>query len=203
MNGEIDVRRVLLAAGAASFLAGCAVIDAAPPDSSASREDRRGVAEAVVGRWSNSPAMAARALIEKHGVPDEVHAEDLVWYGAGAWSRTVVRDVDPDAARGEGGDLGMIEQTLDVDLTPSQAADVVAFDPRADYDPEERTLTVRSDREELNTLRMNLAHDVIVGKLSPERARASFQSIVSYEESGKNSPSLQDLQFDGSLEEGP
>jgi hypothetical protein len=156
--------------------------------------DRRELAEATVSHWSNVSALAARRLMEEYDVPDEVHADSLVWIGNSPWRRTVVSNeragfVEAGAAR------DVVEQTVAYSLSRKQAIDVAAFDDRVAFDPRSGELTSRADKEEHNFLRLNLAVDVARGSLRPEQARDSYASIVSFEEAGKTSPYLLGLRF--------
>ena len=138
--------------------------------------------------------LAARLLIGEYGVPNEVRYERLIWDNNGPWRRTVVRNIRPFYI--EGGDRGIVEQTIDYSLTPAQAVDVAAaFGGRVRFDPRNQELTARSDREEFNYLRLNLAHDVIHGTLRPAQAGDTYARIISFEESGKTSPYLLGLTF--------
>ncbi|MFI5361811.1 MAG: hypothetical protein ACHQ49_07560 [Elusimicrobiota bacterium] len=161
------------------------------PAAAASRGER---ASAVVARWSDLPAAAARALLQEYGVPDVVRDRLLVWENDGPWRRIVVRDAR--ANRGEGGENGCLEQSIDYALTPAQAAAVAfAFGGTVMFNPRNQELTARSDAEGLNYLRLNLAHDVARGALPEDRARDEYARIISLAESGKTSPYLLGLSF--------
>ena len=151
-------------------------------------------ANAMIGEWSEPSKLAARAAIEEYGVPDEVHYERFIWNAKGPWRRTVVRNVRPFYVQDR--DPGIVEQRIKYSLTPAQAADVAAaFGDRVRFDPQSGELSARSDREEFNYLRLNLAHDVMDGTLRPEQARDSYARTVSLAESGKSSPDLAGLRF--------
>lgn len=151
------------------------------------------VASSVVDNWPPISAQAARRLIEQYGVPDAVRYDRLTWRDNGPWKRTVVRDVTPPYVQAE--DLGVVEQTVEYALTPRQAADLALFDGRLDYDASRGELSARSDREEVNYLRLNLANDIVKRLMTPEQARALYAQILRLEASGKSSSYLQVLNF--------
>lgn len=136
---------------------------------------------------------AARAMIEKYGVPDDVFYGRLIWRRNGPWKRTIVQNVRPPYVAG--GELGVIEQTVDDPLTPSQAADLRGFDGRVTFDPGSGELSAISDREALNVLRLNLADALARGQMSAQQARDFYANVVSLEKSGKTSPYLLSLRF--------
>lgn len=150
-------------------------------------------ASSVVDGWPSSSARAARRLIEKYGVPDAVRYDRLAWHDNGPWKRTVVRDVKPPSVPSE--DLGVVEQTIEYRLTPRQVVDLASFDLRLDYDPGLGELTARSDREEVNFLRLNLANDIVNWRITPDQARDLYARILRLEASGKSSSYLRVLHF--------
>lgn len=163
------------------------------PDPVQAALNRRALAGTVIGQWHDVSALAARRMIQEYGPPDEVHNGRLVWNDNRPWKRTVVRDVAPLYV--EGDELGVIEQTIEFPLTQQQAADVTAFDARLSYDARNGELSARSEREELNMLRLNLADDIADRRSTPEQARDTFASVVSLEQSGKSSPYMLGLRF--------
>jgi hypothetical protein len=157
--------------------------------------DRRELAEATVAHWSNTSSLAARRMMEQYGVPDEVRADQLIWNGNGPWRRTVVSNVRPGFAENELSELGVVEQSVDYAMSPGQAEKVASFDERVSFNPRSGELLSRADKEEHNFLRMNLADDIVHGRLSPDAAKSSYGSIVNFESSGKTSPYLMGLRF--------
>jgi hypothetical protein len=184
------------AALAAAFAAaGClSGVEAVPGDTLSAASDRRALADATVGQWSDPSALAARLLIQEYGTPNEVDFEHLIWVDQYPWRRVIVRNVRPFFI--EDADRGIVEQTIADPLTPAQAAAVAtAFGARAAYDARSGELSARSDRESFNYLLLNLSHDVVVGTVRPEQARDAYAKIIELQESGKTSPYLLGLSF--------
>ena len=88
-----------------------------------------------------------------------------------------------------------MEQTIERRLSPEQVVDLALFDRQLDYDPARGELGARSDREEVNFLRLNLADDIIERRLSSEEARDLFARMLRLEAAGKSSPYLKSLRF--------
>lgn len=154
---------------------------------------RRGLAMRLIEGWHETSRLAARLMVQRYGVPDEVHYGRLVWRDSRPWTRTVVRDISPDYGRE--GELGVLEQSLDYPLSAAQAAAVEGFDPRLRYDPATATLSSRADREEVNFLRVNLADDIAGRGLDVASARAEFAREMALEQAGKSSPAMAGLRF--------
>lgn len=162
-------------------------------DTARAAADRSDLAEVSVAQWSNDSRLAARGLIEKYGVPDEVHFGRLVWNRRGPWKRIAVRDIRPGYV--EGDDLGLIEETVDYALPAGREVDLAALGGAVTFDPRAGELSSRADREALNCLGLNLADDALSGRLSVQDARAAYAKIVDLELSGKSSPYLLSLRF--------
>lgn len=181
-------------AATAAITNGCLVpVKSTRGDTAEDAAGRGFLAEAVVANWWRVSALAARRMIEQYGVPDEVRPEYLVWYAKGPWKRTVVRNMTP--PYGPADDLGVVEQTIRYPLTPGQVVGLRSFDRRLTYERGARELGARSDREEVNFLRVNLADDIINNRLTPEQASGVRARMLSLENAGKSSPYLQGLRF--------
>lgn len=57
-------------------------------------------------------------------------------------------------------------------------------------------ISARCDREEMNYLALNLAHDIITDRLSVEEARKMYAETAAAALQGKMHPYVQGLQFD-------
>lgn len=156
--------------------------------------DRKEVAEATVLHWSDLSRLSARRLMEEYGVPDEVHADSLVWNNNGPWRRTVVNNVRP-MASDDPVTQNVVSQTVKYNVNRNQSLDILRFDDHVGYDPANGELSSTADREAHNYLRLNLADDVAHGRLRPDQARDSYASIVNFEKAGKTSPYLLGLRF--------
>ena len=189
--------QVVLAAACGALLAAGACISrvktSPQADVAGAALDRSELAEATIAHWSNDSALIAKRLMEEYGVPDEVHADRLLWINNSPWRRTVVRNERGIAETGVERDV--VEQAVDYPLTPQQAVDVAAIDGRVVFNPRSGQLSSRAGKEEYNYLRLNLADDVIHGRMRPEEARNSYSRLVSFEQAGKTSPYMLGLRF--------
>ena len=175
--------------GTALIAVGLSAAGAEPGD----RQARALAASVVVTDWPSASALAARRLIAQYGVPDVVQADRLSWVDNRPWKRTVVRRMAP--ADIEPGDHAAVFQTVEFPLTLTQASALRAFDPRLSYDHATMELGSRSEREETNFLRLNLANDIINARMTPDQARGLFAQILRLEAAGKSASYLQVLFF--------
>src|SRR3569832_2119225 len=126
--------------------------------------DRKEVAEATVAHWSDVSRLSARRLMEEYGVPDEVHADSLVWNNNGPWRRTVVNNVRP-MTSDDPVTQDVVSQTVKYNMNRNQSLDILRFDERVGFDPSNSELSSSSESEAHNYLRLNLAVDVAQGRL--------------------------------------
>lgn len=170
-------------------------VKTSPRESAQTLSDRRDLAEATVEQWYAPSASAARRMMDEYGVPDQVQPDALTWSGNGPWKRTVVRNLP--TTYGPPEDQGAIEQTVDYGGS-ALLASLPLFDDHVRFDGSARELTARSDSEEMNFLRLNVADDIARGS-SPADARSFAARVLSFEAAGKTSPYLQRLRFTPSL----
>lgn len=168
---------------------------ASPTAAAADTPARRLLAERTAKGWNEKSRLAALALLERYGAPDEVHSAHLVWRGRGPWKTTVVRDVPPPYSDAATTELGVVEQTLDYPVTPEQAQALAPFGRTLLADPVGGEITARSDAEALNFLRVNLAYEVAQGRLTVEEARRAHARIIALENAGKTTGYTSALRF--------
>jgi len=160
-----------------------------------SAESRMELAERVSAGWAESPRLAAKLMIDRYGVPDEVGSSRMIWHASGPWKRTVVRDLPRLYSGSRDADLGVIEQTVAYDLSPGDVERLVPFSRRLSFDPARMEMSSRADREEVNFLRLNLADDVLQGRIGVPEAKETFDRVLSLDAAGKTTRYLQGLSF--------
>jgi hypothetical protein len=188
----------LLVAGAALAAEGScapAVKKSSPHETAQETQGRRALAEKVAAGWADNGRLAALALIEKYGPPDEVHSAHLVWTNRGPWRTTVVRDLPPPYAGAKTAELGVVEQTVEYPLRPDQADVLAAFGRTLKANTLTGEITARSDNENINFLRVNLADEMLNGRLTVDQAREAYERILALESAGKTTGYLGGLRF--------
>ncbi len=176
--------------------AGCSrAVKAPASESTQEKWNRRELALGTVGGWQQKSRLAASALIEKYGPPDELHTTRVVWLNRYPWKKVVVRDVAPPYAGAQTLELGVVEETVDYVLNPDQAKLLEAFGSTLSWDQKKGELTARSDSEPVNFLRVNLADEVANGRITVEQARDAYARLMALEESGKTTGYMRALRF--------
>lgn len=152
-------------------------------------------ANEVINNWPEESKKVAETIIDKYGEPDGVTDMMLIWQEVGDWKRVIVNK-EPVEHHFPMKHVDIVEQVIDYQVP------VDKFDELAEYDGSvivERTkgeISARCDKEEANYLAINLAHDIIEGKLSVEEARTSYAENVKKLMNGEKPDYTQEFQFE-------
>jgi hypothetical protein len=151
-------------------------------------------ARSVVRNWPSKPKDAADKMIDKYGAPDDVTESMLVWHNKGSWKKiSVMRDEIPHDFPKPHTDFLM--QTIDYRVPLGKFDDLARYDGSVIAERTKGTLSARCDKEEMNYLALNLAHDVATGRKTIEQARFAYARIAQKFMNGESDPYLQGLQF--------
>lgn len=147
--------------------------------------------DAVIRSWPAAAQSAARAMIEKYGLPHRYDGDALVWNDAAPWSRIVVH------RRGRPGADDYLEESILYEVQADQVADLRRFDRRLEVDLKKGELSSRAESESLNFLALNLADEILRGDRTPETARETYRKTARLAKAGKSSAYMAGLQFPG------
>ena len=152
-------------------------------------------AEKIMANWPAQPKKSAEKIIAKYGKPQEATASMLVWHKNGPWKRTVVGRVESphDFPKPH---MDLMVQTIDYRVPPEKLSALSAYDGSVFVERTVGELSARCDKEEANFLAINLAHDIITGKRTPEEARKFYTEAVIAMDKGEKPPYMQALQFE-------
>lgn len=151
--------------------------------------------EKIMADWPAQPKKSAEKIIAKYGKPQEATASMLVWHKNGPWKRTVVGRVEsPHDFPKPHTDL--MVQTIDYRVPPEKLSALSAYDGSVFVERTVGELSARCDNEEANFLALNLAHDIIIGKRTPEEARKFYTDAIIAKDKGEKPPYTQALQFE-------
>ncbi len=155
------------------------------------RNTSKEAAKSMIADWPEYSKLAAKAMLEKYGPPDEIRPVLLAWSRNGQWLRTLVYKaaLEPVSAR------DILEQSVRYDVPQMKWPALSGLGHGVTYDQVGRKLIVRSASEETNFLVMNLAVEIVQGKRSPAAAWNLCEKILRLQAAGKESPLSQRLLF--------
>lgn len=131
----------------------------------------RDAVEAIIRRWPPTPREAATTVMSKYGPPQEATPSMLRWSGTGPWKWTMLwREEAPH--RFPQPHVDVLEQAIDYRVPPDKASELAAFDGSMIVERTKGELSARCEGEEANFLAINLAHQIVTGRMGVEQAPA-------------------------------
>lgn len=163
-----------------------------PPDPSGGLSQSE--VDRLIADWPSKPKEAARTLISKYGPPSDGCKTVLIWKEEGPWHKTCLMNHEIEHHFPiEHTDF--LEQVVFYKVPVDKFDDLAQFEGSVYPDRTAGTLAARCDKEENNILILNLAHEVITGKRSPEDARKAASDFVKQAQSGQKPEIMQRLMF--------
>jgi hypothetical protein len=148
----------------------------------------------VTQNWNATARDAAKRMFDKYGAPQEVTANRLVWHDNRPWKSTTVVNQDvPHNFPAEHNDV--LIQVLAIDVPVERFSDLAQFDGSVTASRTNGELTAACDREENNFIALNLASDVINGKLSVQQARQRLTELAAAVKNGQQPGYASDIRF--------
>lgn len=151
-------------------------------------------ANAAVAAWPMVSQEAASAMIAKYGAPHEATASMLVWHNNGPWAKTVVYR-DPVEHRFPVAHQDVLEQWIAHRATPGKFDELAMYDGSVIVERTKGVMSARCDKEAMNFLALNLAHDIITSRKNVAEARAAYAREAMAFMQGRGGPMTQALQF--------
>lgn len=152
------------------------------------------VEQAIEG-WPDASRTAAEAMIAKYGAPD--HASDMMlcWKNNGPWEKTVVfkEETDHNFPMPH---KDVLEQCVSFKVPPDKVDELAKFDGSLKVDRTRGILSATCDKEEMNFLALNLAHDIIIGNKTVEEARDHLARAAAEFKKGQADQYTQRLHFE-------
>ena len=152
-------------------------------------------AKKIIKEWPATSKMAAENTINFYGPPNEATPSRLIWYNNGPWKRTIAfRDEVPHDFPEPHTDV--LEQFIDYHVPADKVGLVAQLEGSIVIDRTKGEVSVHCDNEGANTLSLNMMHEIVTGKRTPEEARAFIaKEIVEYV-LGRSAPYAENFQFE-------
>ena len=181
-------RRWAAGIGAAAVAAWIVAAQAAPPET---KLDAGAVAE-ITKDWPAASKAAANEMLQKYGSPQEATATLLIWRGNGPWKRTIVHKEGVDHAFAAP-HRDVLEQTVEYKVPLNFFNALAVYNGSLIADRTRGELTAWCDREATNMLSLNLAQDILRGRITPEQAREAHAQALRELQAGKPPETMQKL----------
>lgn len=144
--------------------------------------------------WPDQSQLAAKAVLEKYGDPQEVSHSKLIWYHQGPFKKIILhRESTPHHFPILHDDV--LEHVIDYGIKPEKSGDLISYNGSLLIDRTRGELSARCQREEINILSLNLAHDLMNNNISVKDARIQHAKHTFNLINGDPSLYTQGLQF--------
>lgn len=149
----------------------------------------------VIDQWPPTSNTAAQNTFNFYGPPNEITPSRILWYNNGPWKRTIAfRDEVPHDFPEPHTDV--LEQFIDYHVPAEKVGDVALFEGSIVIDRTKGEVSVHCDNEGANTLSLNMMHEIVTGKRTPEDARKFIaKEIVEYM-MNRPAPYAENFQFE-------
>ncbi|HET6244707.1 MAG: hypothetical protein H0V01_02640 [Bacteroidetes bacterium] len=144
--------------------------------------------------WPGTANEAAQAMLEEYGVPDEITNYRLIWHNKGDFRETIVyrEEIDHNFPMPH---KDVLEQSINYDLPSEKLAEIANYDGSIIIKRTKGIMSATCDKEPMNYLALNLAHEVATGKRSPESARDFYTKTATDFMRGKKNKYTKKLMF--------
>jgi hypothetical protein len=148
----------------------------------------------LTASWMPAAREAARQMMDRYGGPQEATANRLIWHDNRPWKTTEVVN-DGVVHNFPVPHHDVLIQTLAIDVPAEKFGVLAQFDGSVTAGRTTGELSVRCDREENNYIVLNLANDVIEGKLTVAQARLQLASLEQAVKAGQKPVYAGGIQF--------
>ncbi len=132
--------------------------------------------------------------MEKYGDPAGITDTMLVWHKTGPWKRTIVYN-EPVEHKFPKPHEDVLEQFIDYKVPPEKFSALAEFDGSVVVNRTNGEISARCDKEGMNFLALNLAHDIVSGKQSVEDARQKYADTAAAAMKGEKPQYTTGLEF--------
>lgn len=159
----------------------------------------RAEVDAIIENWPPAPKKIVPETIKTYGLPNEATPSLLIWHDSGPWKRTIITS-DETAHDFPTPHTDYISQTLNYDIPLEKVPDVLDFDGSIIIYRTAGQITASCDNEPANFLAVNLVHDIVQGRLTPDEARQEMGEKTAAWTLNRDVPYASDIVFDPPLE---
>jgi len=144
--------------------------------------------------WPAMPRQAVETMIAKYGNPTEITSTMVIWKNNGPWKKTVIykEEIPHDFPMAH---TDFVQQTIEYKVPLGKYDELARYDGSVIVERTKGTMSARCDKEEMNFLALNLAHDVATGQKTVHQAREYYAMAAMKFKQGGTDPYLQKLQF--------
>jgi hypothetical protein len=151
--------------------------------------------ETLLAGWPERQREVAKHIIGTYGLPNGgTTTNQLIWLDNNPWKYTIIcREEVPHNFPVK--HIDILEQAINYRVPPEKCDELAAYNGSVTVRRTKGELVAMCDREPMNFLALNLAHDIVIGKLNVEEARQAYATTALAFRKGEQRPYTQALQF--------
>lgn len=144
--------------------------------------------------WNPDARRTAELMFKKYGAPAEVSNERLAWRNVGSVRSIEVinQDVQHNFPIPH---QDVIRHTIALSVPAEKVGELAQFSGSLLVDRTKGELSARCNTEENNLIALNLAHDIVTGRLTADQARSRFTELAQATQQGQRPSYASGLQF--------
>lgn len=147
--------------------------------------------------WPKASREAIQFMHKKYGAPAAMTNDMVIWGKTGPWKRTVVFKAEvPHNFPGPHTDV--MQQWVDYKASASTYSDLAKYDGSVVLERTAGEASARCDKEAANFLALNLADEIVRGKMTVTAARMKYGEQIMAMKAGKSAPYTEKLMFTAS-----
>ncbi len=151
-------------------------------------------AASLTSGWPESSITAAKEMVQKYGEPHEVTSDSLIWRNVAPFKRVIVHK-EVYSHRFPLLHQNALEQVVDYHAPTSKIDDVWRYNGSIVLNQTKGEMSSYGESEAMNILGLNLAHQIMTGKMSSDAARVTFGKETMNHLNGKKTAYTQVLSF--------
>jgi len=144
--------------------------------------------------WPDSSMSAAKEIISKYGDPQEATTDSLIWRNVAPFKKIIVHK-EVYSHRFPLLHQNALEHVVDYKADLNRVDDVWRYNGSIVLDRTKGEMSSFANNEAMNILGLNLAHDVLSGKISADAARIIFGKETMNYLNGKKTAQISVLRF--------
>lgn len=151
--------------------------------------------EKAISNWPKLSQEVTQTMMKFYGLPNAVTASNATWFYNGPWKRTTVYK---DGYQHDFPEphVDMLEQVIDYHVPAEKVGAIGMLEGSLVVDRTKGEVAVHCDNEGANTLSMNMMHEVVTGKRTPEEARQFIVQELPKYLLDRSAPYAEEFQFE-------
>lgn len=151
--------------------------------------------EELIQNWPLLSKEVTNTMIKFYGEPNTATETQITWYYNGPWKRTTVyKDGYPHDFPEPHTD--MLEQVINYHVPAEKIGELAMLEGSLFVDRTKGEVIVHCDNEGANTISMNVMHEIVQGKRTPEESRQKVKEQITEFLKNESAPYAEKLLFE-------